>query len=120
MLENRPQISIPGLIIAWRIDKYLAEFKEKEKENSKEKTAFVSGDFSSISAEDVTKHDIYRAQYEWGPTALARLVTDRRVDLCKLLRKLVKSLAPELEPSRMYEYWGDVISSPTIVYIDYP
>jgi len=116
MLENRPQTSIPGLIIAWRIDKYLAELKE----NEKEKTAFVGVDFSSISESDVTAKDIYRAQYEWGPTALTRLVTDRRVALCTLLRKLVKSLTPELESYRMYEYWGDVISSPTIVYIDYP
>lgn len=65
---------------------------------------------------DITSADIYRAQMEWTEVGLARLDVDRRVDLCKALVRLVRSKAPALADSSIFDFWEEVITDPSAVY----
>lgn len=62
--------------------------------------------------DSVTRLDIFHAQVIWGFDRIHNLDPDRRKELCPLLVKFAKKLAPELEKSDAFRLWAKCVQNP--------
>lgn len=114
MSKSLPQLSIPGLIIAYRFDDYVNRKKASER-NTKQASPDSFRDDYDVPMSEVTEKDLYQAQSLWDREGLLRLDVDRRVELCTALAKLVTKLSSSLKGSYFHDYWRMVSQNPDIV-----